>query len=163
MQEHQGAEGFEYGGIYKSTDGGESWARINSLNPRPMYFSEIRVDPSDSRYIYVLGVQQFRSSNGGKTFRPDPGRGVHAHGHALWINPKDGRHMVIGVDGGFYVTFDRARTWDHLNTTALGQFYHVALSNQKPYWVYGGLQDNGSWGGPSIGLRGTGPINEDWV
>src|SRR5207248_2564113 len=91
------------------------------------------------------------------------GRGVHADQHALWINPRDGRHMVVGCDGGFYVTYDRTQTWDHLNHMALGQFYHVAVSTKKPYWVFGGLQDNGSWGGPSIGLTGTGPINEDWV
>jgi photosystem II stability/assembly factor-like uncharacterized protein len=168
-QKDQGPEGFQYGGVYKSTDGGESWTRVNSLNPRPMYFSHIRVDPSDDKYVYVLGVQQFRSSNGGKTFRGDAGKGVHADGHALWINPRNGKHMLIGVDGGLYVTYDRAKNWDHLNHMALGQFYHVALCNKKPYWVYGGLQDNGSWGGPSRGLRSAGgtatigPINEDWV
>jgi hypothetical protein len=70
--------------------------------------------------------------------------------------------MIIGCDGGFYVTFDRGETWDHLNTTALGQFYHVATDNRRPYRVYGGLQDNGCWGGPSRTLRGTGPANEDW-
>ena len=83
-------------------------------------------------------------------------RGIHADQHALWIDPKDGRHMIIGTDGGFYVTYDRGQNWDHLNHMALGQFYHVAVCNKKPYWVYGGLQDNGSWGGPSMGLRGPG-------
>ncbi|HSQ55475.1 MAG TPA: hypothetical protein VLM40_06995, partial [Gemmata sp.] len=73
------------------------------------------------------------------------------------------RHMLIGWDGGFYATFDRGATWDHLNILALGQFYHVCCDNRKPYNVYGGLQDNGSWGGPSHTLRGSGPINDDWV
>jgi photosystem II stability/assembly factor-like uncharacterized protein len=163
VQRSQGAEGQHYGGVYKSTDGGETWVRVNSVNPRPMYFSQIRVDPSDEKYVYVLGVKIYRSQNGGKTFRPDGARGVHDDAHALWINPKDGRHMVVGCDGGYYVTYDRMEHWDHLNNMALGQFYHVALDNRKPYRVFGGLQDNGTWGGPSHSLTGYGPINEDWM
>jgi photosystem II stability/assembly factor-like uncharacterized protein len=162
VQDQQGPEGYQYGGVYKSTDGGDTWTRINSVNPRPMYFSVIRVDPSDDKYLYVLGVQLFRSSDGGKTFRSDV-RGIHADHHALWINPRDGRHMIIGTDGGFYVTHDRMANWDHHNHLALGQFYHVALDTRTPYRVYGGLQDNGSWGGPSRTHNQTGPINEDWI
>lgn len=163
VQDDQGTNSVEYGGIYKSTDGGETWKRINSLNPRPMYFSQVRVDPSDDRFLYALGVQLWRSTNGGKTFRADGGRGIHADQHALWINPRDGRHMLIGTDGGWYATYDRAANWDHLNTMALGQFYHIAIAPKQPYYVAGGLQDNGSWMGPTIGLSGTGPINEDWL
>ena len=163
IQDQQGAQGFKYGGIYKSTDLGESWTRINSLNSRPMYFSQIRVDPSDDRYVYVLGVRQHRSSDGGQTFSADLARGVHADGHSLWINPRDGRHLVIGSDGGTYVSYDRGANWDHLNHMAIGQFYHVAISPQKPYYVTGGLQDNGTWFGPSLTKSGAGPINEDWL
>src|SRR5439155_9746324 len=164
VQNQQGPDGFQYGGVYKSTDGGESWARVNSLNPRPMYFSVVRVDPQDDKLVYALGISQYRSTDGGKTFRGDFGRGAHSDGHALWLDPKDGRHMIIGVDGGFYVTYDRGANWDHMNHLALGQFYHVALSTRKPYWVFGGLQDNGSWGGPSVNLHGGGgPVNEDWI
>ncbi|MEM7314552.1 MAG: hypothetical protein AAF497_15505, partial [Planctomycetota bacterium] len=71
-------------------------------------------------------------------------------------------HMVIGTDGGYYVSFDRGRNWDHINTAALGQFYHATIGPTKPYGVYGGLQDNGSWGGPAIGLAGS-VVNEDWI
>src|SRR5437667_55284 len=78
IQDRQGHDGFQYGGVYKSTDGGESWTRINSLNPRPMYFSCIRVDPSDDKYVYVLGISMYRSKDGGKTFQGDAGREVHA-------------------------------------------------------------------------------------
>ena len=162
IQDQQGSDGYQYGGIYKSTDAGETWQRVNSLNVRPMYFSEIRVDPSDAQRIYVLGVSQFQSKDGGVTFTSDLGRGVHADAHDLWINPDDGRHMVIGCDGGFYVTYDRGRRWDHINTAAIGQFYHATIAPTKPYKVYGGLQDNGSWGGPAIGLAG-GSLNEDWI
>jgi len=163
-QDQQGPDGFQYGGIYKSTDGGESWTRVNSLNPRPMYFSVVRVDPQDDKLVYALGISQYRSTDGGKTFRGDFGRGVHSDGHALWIDPTNGRHMIIGCDGGFYCSYDRGQNWDHLNHLAIGQFYHVALSTKKPYWVFGGLQDNGSWGGPSVNLHGGGgPVNEDWI
>ncbi|MSR55690.1 MAG: PDZ domain-containing protein [Gemmataceae bacterium] len=161
-QEQQGPNAHEYGGIFKSTDGGESWTRINSLNPRPMYFSVIRVDPTNANRLYVLGVSLHVSQNGGATFAAR-GRGIHADQHALWINPKDGRQMIIGTDGGAYSTYDRGRVWDHHNQYALGQFYHVAVCNKKPYWVYGGLQDNGCWGQPSMSLRGTGPLNEDVI
>jgi S1-C subfamily serine protease/photosystem II stability/assembly factor-like uncharacterized protein len=163
VQDEQGPNSFEYGGIYKSTDGGETWRRINSLNPRPMYFSNIKCDPKDDRYLYVCGVSLYKSADGGKTFRPDAGRGVHADQHAFWIDPRDGRHMLVGCDGGFYATYDRAANWDHLNTVAIAQFYHVAICPHQPYHVAGGLQDNGSWCGPTVTLNGSGPINEDWI
>lgn len=162
VQDQQGTEGYKYGGVYKSTDGGVSWQRINSLNTRPMYFSVVKVDPEDEQNIFVLGVAQHQSRDGGVTFTADFGRRVHADGHDLWINPSDGRHMIIGCDGGVYVTFDRGATWDHINTVAIGQFYHVAISPKEPYWVAGGLQDNGSWAGPALSRSG-GAVNEDWI
>lgn len=162
-QDQQGSKGFEYGGVYRSDDAGETWTRVNSLNSRPMYFSQIRVDPSDAQRVYVLGVAQYRSANGGLTFEADFGKGVHADGHALWIDPRDGRHMLIGTDGGLYVTYDRGANWDHLNHAAIGQFYHVAIARKQPYQVTGGLQDNGTWLGPSLSKSGSGPINEDWL
>jgi len=130
MQDQQGPDGWKYGGVYRSEDAGKTWKRVNSLNPRPMYFSVVKVDPSDDKYVYVLGVSQYKSNNGGKTFTPNAGKGVHADAHAMWINPRDGRHMLIGCDGGWYVSYDRATTWDHLNNAALGQFYHIAVSNK---------------------------------
>ncbi|HEV3255867.1 MAG TPA: PDZ domain-containing protein, partial [Gemmataceae bacterium] len=163
VQDKQGPDGFDYGGVFKSNDGGRTWKRLNSVNPRPMYFSQVRVDPSDDSYLYVLGVSLYRSTNGGKTFRPDGGRGVHPDQHALWIDPKDGRHMIVGCDGGFYVTYDRTANWDQHNDLAIGQFYHVAIDTRRDYRVYGGLQDNGTWGGPSRTRTFTGPVNEDWL
>jgi photosystem II stability/assembly factor-like uncharacterized protein len=164
VQDQQGGEGYQTGGVYVSKDNGDTWARVNSLNPRPFYFSQIRIDPSDDNLLYAAGdTSLWKSANGGKKFEAAPARGVHPDHHALWIDPKDGRHMLLGTDGGFYLTYDRGATWDHLNILALGQFYHVAVDNRKPYRVYGGLQDNGSWGGPSHVLRGSGPVNEDWL
>jgi len=168
VQRRQGKDGNETGGVFMSKDNGDTWTRVNSFNPRPMYFSQIRVDPTDDDTVYMLGdtpTPLFRSTDGGKTFASvATARGVHADAHALWINPKDNRHLLIGCDGGWYVSRDKGATWDHQNVAALGQFYHVAVDNRRPYRVYGGLQDNGSWGGPSDSLRaGSGPYNEDWV
>ncbi len=163
MQDQQGPDGTDFGGLYKSTDGGENWTRINSVNPRPMYYSQVRVDPSDNDYLYVLGTSLYRSKDGGETFTADGGsNGIHVDHHAMWIDPEDGRHMLLGNDGGLFLTCDRMDNWDHLDHFAIGQFYHVTVDSTRNYKVYGGLQDNGSWGGPSRVRNGRGPINEDW-
>ncbi len=162
-QDFQGTNGHDYGGIYMSNNYGDSWVRINSLNPRPMYYSQIRVDPSNNQYIYVCGTQLYKSKDGGTTFTNDGGSdGIHVDHHSLWIDPNDGRHMILGNDGGIHVTYDRMTHWDHLAHVAIGQFYHVGISHDLDYFVYGGLQDNGSWGGPSRSPNG-GAINSDWV
>ncbi|MEC7585149.1 MAG: PDZ domain-containing protein [Planctomycetota bacterium] len=162
MQDMQGPNGHEYGGIYKSIDGGQTWSRVNSLNPRPMYYSQVRIDPSDPDILMVLGTSLYRSTDGGKHFDRNAGRGVHSDHHAQWINPDNSNHIIHGCDGGIYVTYDACRNWDHLNQVALGQFYHVGVSPERNYTVYGGLQDNGSWGGPSR-TSGMGARNEDWI
>jgi len=164
VQDQQGPDGHEYGGIYRSDDAGVTWKRINSLNDRPMYFSQIRVDPSDATYIYALGVPLFQSKDGGTTFTEDGhGDEVHVDHHAMWVDPRDGRHVILGNDGGLYVTRDRLLSWDQLNTVAIGQFYHVAVDPRPVYNAYGGLQDNGSWGGPVHPRYAEGSINEDWT
>jgi photosystem II stability/assembly factor-like uncharacterized protein len=165
VQRAQADDGFQTGGLFKSTDGGETWTRINSINPRPFYFSVVRVDPTDDNTLWVLGVDLHRSTDGGKTFKADNiNKGVHSDQHAMWINPKDGRHIVMGTDGGFYVSYDKGANWDAMtHAGAIGQFYHVAVDNRTPYKVYGGLQDNGSWAGPSRSERWPGPLNSDWL
>ncbi|MDA1194937.1 MAG: PDZ domain-containing protein [Planctomycetota bacterium] len=163
MQDQQGAEGHEFGGIYHSADAGDTWTRINSLNPRPMYFSEIRVDPQDRARLWVLGIRLWKSADGGATFTPDGHPGdVHVDHHALWIDPTNTRHMILGNDGGIYVSRDRGVHYDHLNHVAIGQFYDVGIGPRRDYLVYGGLQDNGSWGGPARVAHGGGPTNESW-
>lgn len=163
VQDDQGRRAVDMGGIYKSSDAGVTWERVNSLNPRPMYFSQIRVDPSDPNHVYVAGIALYRSSDGGVTFTPDGhDDSVHVDHHEIWIDPRDGRHIMLGNDGGLYVTWDRMESWDHHNHFAIGQFYHVAIDNQDLYRVYGGLQDNGSWGAPHR-TRTGGTRNEDWT
>lgn len=162
IMDQQGDDGFETGGLYRSTDAGETWQRVNSVNPRPMYFSEVRIDPSNPNYQWVLGVVMQKSEDGGETFTREDYRTVHADHHAMWIDPTDGRHMILGTDGGIYVTRDRGEHWDHLNNVAIGQFYHVATDNQPLYRVFGGLQDNGSWGGPNRTRTRSGTDNTDW-
>ena len=152
----------EYGGVYRSEDGGDTFKRINTLNPRPMYYSQLRVDPSDDTYMYVLGTSLYRSKDNGAEFVGDGGRGIHPDNHAMWIDPNDGKHMILGCDGGIYVTYDRMDNWDHLNhAAAIGQFYHVGVGPGRDYNVYGGLQDNGSWGGPAHKDGGS-ITNNDW-
>ena len=163
LHEQQGEKGHDYGGVYRSEDGGDTWKRINSVNPRPMYFSEIRVDPNDDRRLWLAGIRLWHSEDGGKSFKNDGARGVHPDHHALWIDPRDSDHMILGTDGGIYLTWDRGKKWDHLNQVAIGQFYHVAVGPRRDYRVYGGLQDNGSWGGPSRVRHASGPLNPDWM
>jgi photosystem II stability/assembly factor-like uncharacterized protein len=158
-QDRQGPNGYQTGGVYKSVDGGITWERINSANPRPFYYSQIHIDPSDEKYVYVLGITIDASRDGGHSFRT-AGRGVHPDHHALWIDPADGRRQVLGCDGGLFETHDRGATWEFINTLPIGQFYHVAVDSRRMYRVYGGLQDNGSWGGPSA-LRGGVALTED--
>ena len=162
QQGAQGPEGFQTGGIYKSTDGGDSWTKVNSLNPRPMYYSQIRVDPSDDQRIYVLGTSFWQSEDGGETFSGSRMGSVHVDHHTLWIDPADGRHMILGNDGGIYISHDRTATWDHHNHMAIGQFYHATIDYGKLWKAYGGLQDNGSWGGPNRSRDRSGTVNSDW-
>jgi photosystem II stability/assembly factor-like uncharacterized protein len=162
--DQQGANGHDFGGVYRSEDAGITWARINTLNPRPMYYSEIRIDPSNGKHVFLLGTSLYRSFDGGETFTGDGlAGGVHVDNHALWIDPADGEHIMLGCDGGIYVTYDRMEAWDHHNHIAIGQFYNVAAGPRADYRVYGGLQDNGTWGAPQMVRWGRGPVNGDWM
>ncbi|GAB4452281.1 MAG: hypothetical protein OHK0029_02900 [Armatimonadaceae bacterium] len=151
------------GSIYRTRDGGETWEKRSDFNPRPMYFSQIFVDPNNMDNVWVLGVQTFYSTDGAKQFKSDRVSRVHADGHALWINPKDSRHMILGTDGGVQWSWDMGRTWDFANNVPISQFYEVAYDFREPYWVYGGLQDNGTWGAPSRTAGFPGVTNDDWI
>jgi photosystem II stability/assembly factor-like uncharacterized protein len=153
----------EKGGTYRSEDKGETWKKMGDTNPRPSYYSQIRIDPNNDLRIWELGAQMFYSEDGGKTFLTQRVKGIHGDFHAMWIDPADSSHVITGCDGGIHWSYDNGRTWDFINTIAIGQFYEVGLDNEKPYKICGGLQDNGSWCGPSMSLTRDGIINSDWT
>src|SRR5690242_8908189 len=153
----------EKGGTYRSEDKGETWKKMGDTNPRPSYYSQIRIDPTNDLRIWELGAQMYYSEDGGKTFSTQRVKGIHGDFHAMWIDPADSNHVITGCDGGIHWSYDNGRTWDFLNIIAIGQYYEVGLDNEKPYQICGGLQDNGSWCGPSMSLTRDGITNEDWT
>ena len=152
------------GGVYRSNDKGETWTRQSEIaaNPRPMYFSQIRIDPNNDQRIWLAGVTMQYSEDGGKTFTGNLARAPHADTHGMWIDPKDSNHLIIGSDGGVNITYDRGRTWDYANTVPIGQFYEIGVDNSMPYKICGGLQDNNTWCGPSMSMNPRGITNDDW-
>ena len=137
------------GGIFRSDDAGAHWTRVSNLTPRGFYFGKIRVDPNNDQRIYVLGFGTAVSDDGGKTFLNTGARDIHGDCHAMWVDPNNSNHVLLGTDGGIYFSYDKAKTWDFQNNFALGEFYNVSYGMDKPYTICGGLQDNGSWCGPS--------------
>jgi photosystem II stability/assembly factor-like uncharacterized protein len=150
------------GGVYRSEDGGASWTKMGNTNPRPMYFSQVRIDPVNDQRIYVLGVQLHISDDGGKTFRADGARNIHVDFHAMWINPANSDHMILGGDGGVGISYDKSRTYVWLSNMPIGQFYHASFDMKTPFTVCGGLQDNNTWCGPSAIRTASGIANDDW-
>ncbi len=159
-------------GIYRSADGGVTWTMTYRNEPpgqgggglgdaRPFYYSQIRVDPRNPDRIYWMSSVFRVSEDGGKTYRRGA-LGVHTDWHAMWIDPNDPDHFILGDDGGIAVTYDRGGTYDFINTFPIGQFYAVSYGMEKPYKVCGGLQDNGSWCGPSRARARVGITNNDW-
>ncbi len=155
------AAGDDTRGVFRSFDEGDSWERVNPINPRPFYFSIPRQDPQDEDRMYLAATNFHFSTDGGKTFR-NMNMNIHVDYHALWINPKDNKHIIAGNDGGLAITRDQGETWEHINQQSLAQFYAVGVDMRKPYWVYGGLQDNGTWGGPTQTMFG-GVKYTDWI
>ena len=155
------------GGVFRSDDKGKTWTLLSNCDARPMYFSQLRVDPSNDKTIYVAGLPVAKSLDGGKTFATldeaggygEPG---HVDQHAIWIDPKNPNHIMEGNDGGLNICWDQGKSWDYVNTMATALAYVVSADMRHPYYVYIGLQDNGSWGGPSA-VRGRGGIlNSHW-
>ncbi|HTP12421.1 MAG TPA: hypothetical protein VMM37_02290 [Bacteroidota bacterium] len=152
--------------LYRSDDGGRSWRMVNdtrSVNERPFYFADIRVDPQNENRIYSLQTNLNLSTDGGKTFvNITPGNRVHSDHHALWINPLDGNLLMDGNDGGVAISYDRGRTWRFVENLPLGQYYHINVDMEIPYNVFGGMQDNGSWRGPSEVWENSGIRDWHW-
>jgi photosystem II stability/assembly factor-like uncharacterized protein len=148
-------------GIFRSEDFGESFTHMGNWNPRPMYASQILVDPTDDRRIYMENSFSF-SDDGGKTFKV-PQQSVHSDDRHLWVNPKDARHLIKASDGALAISYDRGITWLFAAHLPVSQYYRVRVDMEKPFNIYGGLQDNGSWKGPSATYRSEGILNEDWT
>jgi len=159
-------DGGKTNGLYKSTDGGKKWSLVSEKNigNRPFYYSEIYVDPHNENRIWNLWSYVSKSEDGGKTFKNvmDYGNNVHPDHHALWIHPDDPTYIINGNDGGMNISRDRGENWQFINNLPVGQFYHVNVDNDWPYNVYGGMQDNGSWIGPSMVLKQGGIRNYDF-
>ncbi len=147
-------------GVYRSDDKGETWTFMSDWNPRPDYSSQIRVDPSDDQRIYMVSYSY--SDDSGKTFVA-PRTTTHGDDRMVWIDPKDSRHLLKADDGGVGISYDRGVKWLYVTSLPVSQWYHVAVDMRKPYWVYGGLQDNGCWRGPSATYFSSGVDNADWV
>ncbi len=141
--------------VYQSDDGGKTWARTHEEYLEAVhfsygyYFAQIRVAPDDVNKIYLLGFQILKSADAGVNFETINGDNVHADHHALYVNPNRSGHLILGNDGGINISYDDGKHWIKCNSPALGQFYSVAVDLKEPYNIYGGLQDNGVWMGPS--------------
>src|SRR5437667_1115723 len=172
------------GGVFRSEDGGEKWTRMSAMDPRPFYFSQIRIDPANDQRVYLLAFALLVSDDGGKNFREDLTEKVHPDCHALAIQPgtvpppkppkpEDKnkppkppvcQRLLLGTDGGVYQSFAGGKDWDHLNKIPSGEYYRISLDETRPYFrIAGGLQDNENWVGPSGVQSKEGIRNCDWT
>jgi len=158
--------------LLRSDDGGDNWSKVNeeyNVADRPFYYTEIAADPQNADIIYNIGTRVRVSIDGGKTFAYNPvinccasGNTIHIDNHAYWINPNDSKHLIFGNDGGLAISRDQGETFRFVRNLPLAQFYHIAVDNDLPYHVYGGLQDNGSWRGPAEVWENAGIRNLHW-
>ena len=152
------------GGFFRSSDKGASWQKRNSyIANSPQYYMEIVADPQNPDRVYSLDTYSRVTNDGGKTFDRIPTKTRHVDDHALWIDPNNNQHLIIGGDGGIYETWDQGKKWKFVSNLPVTQFYRVAVDNSKPfYYVYGGTQDNNTQGGPSQTTSVSGIVNSDW-
>jgi photosystem II stability/assembly factor-like uncharacterized protein len=154
----------ESGGFFRSSNRGATWKKMSSYMSRsPQYYNEIFCDPRDVDKVYSMDTYTQVTEDGGKTWYRLGRKGRHVDDHAMWIDPDDTRHLLIGGDGGIYESFDAGANWLFKSNLPVTQFYRVAVDNTFPfYYVYGGTQDNSSMGGPSMNTSSLGVVNDDW-
>ncbi|MBI2259628.1 MAG: glycosyl hydrolase [Flavobacteriia bacterium] len=154
---------YEKGGIFKSTDKGESWEKQSNYTTSGNYYQELFCDPLNKDKIFIMDTYLQHSLDGGKNVIHTPEENKHVDNHAIWIDPSNTDHYLVGCDGGLYETFTNAQEWKYYENLPLIQFYKVACDNSTPFYnVYGGTQDNNSMGGPSATLNNAGILNSDW-
>ena len=163
----------EKSALIVSSNGGESWETANDspgIANRPYYYTEVLVDPNDENTLFNIDMMVNKSNNGGKNFEPvsavscctEP-NAIHVDNHTMWINPYNSDHMMLGSDGGIAISRDGGNNWRFVANLPISQFYHLGLDNDIPYNIYGGLQDNGSWRGPSEVWEPEGIRNHHWL
>ena len=155
------------GGIFRSDNGGGAWRHVSNCNARPMYFSQVRIDPQNPNAVYVAGLPIAKSLDGGRTFATLNAAGGHSNPghvdvHAIWIDPRNSNHILNGNDGGLDISYDQGRSWVSVKTMVTSLAYDVSADMRRPYFVCTGLQDNGSWCGPSSRRHANGILNSDW-
>ena len=147
-------------GLYRTKDGGKTWEKMNDANTRPFYYSQVRVHPKNPDRVWFSSTSVLVSNDGGKTARTAT-QGIHVDHHAMWIDPGDPDHIIVGDDGGISITWDGGGNYDFAATLPLAQFYSLSFDFETPYNICAGAQDNGSWCGPS--RRKNGPVtNAYW-
>ena len=172
------------GGVFRSEDGGEKWTRVSDINPRPFYFSEIKIDPANDQRVYVLGFAILMSDDGGRTFREDHSEKVHPDCHTLAIQPNTVlppkppkpedknkppkpavcQRLILGTDGGIYQSYSAGKGWDHVARIPGAQYYRISVDDTQPFYrIAGGMQDNTNWVGPSGVQSKDGILNADWT
>ncbi|HEY5839643.1 MAG TPA: hypothetical protein VIT19_11455, partial [Pyrinomonadaceae bacterium] len=152
------------GGIFRSSDRGGSWERRNEFDTTAMYYGKIFTDPKDVDRIYVMNVFLMVSDDGGRTLRRLGERSKHVDNHVIWINPANTDHYLVGCDGGVYESYDRGTFWHFKSNLPITQFYDITTDNATPFYnIYGGTQDNYSFGGPSRTRSASGIVNSDWI
>jgi len=151
------------GGIFRSNDKGATWERRNEFDAGAMYYAHVVADPKNVDRIFVMNVNLRESLDGGKTIHKVQENNHHGDNHAIWIDPEDTKHWLVGSDGGMFETWDDAKSWEFKANLPTVQFYDVAVDNALPFYnVCGGTQDNFSWCGPSRTRNLNGIMNSDW-
>lgn len=153
------------GGFFRSVDRGESWQkRSDHVAGSPQYYNEIFTDPDNENLVYSMDTYSRYTLDGGVTWHHLSTKSKHVDDHALWIDPDDTKHLLLGCDGGLYESFNQGQTWDYKQNLPVVQFYRVTVDDDFPFYnVYGGTQDNNSVFGPSRTIRNMGIVNSDWI
>jgi photosystem II stability/assembly factor-like uncharacterized protein len=150
-------------GVYLSTNKGESWSKQGDFNTSGNYYQEIMIDPLNKKKVFAMDTYLHHSEDAGKTFVMTGESNKHVDNHAIWIDPDNTDHWIVGCDGGVYETYTHAKEWKYYSNLPIIQFYKVTTDNATPFYnIYGGTQDNNSMGGPAATTNVAGILNSDW-